>query len=167
LDVERSAFAAEFRRRLNHAALVRNWSSLFLNHVELFERPQVLQHFVFFLGLRPISEKEVLAHGQCLSLYCSSTKPIPYPSQELIPVTPFSLGVRALLIDFASNWSRRTSTSASSKRDESYSRQRLAKNLIDAYDLYHEIETQLREESSLRFLFCRRSLHRKCCTRGG
>ena len=37
----------------------------------LFEQlPQILKHFLFFIGARAISEKEILAEVQCLSLYC-------------------------------------------------------------------------------------------------
>src|SRR5882724_3215450 len=54
---------------------------------DLFEQlPQILKHGVFFVRARAISEKELLAQVQCLSLHCSGTKPVPYPSQELISV---------------------------------------------------------------------------------
>src|ERR1700747_3343228 len=53
----------------------------------LFEqRPQILKYGVFFVRARAISEKELLAQVQCLSLHCSGTKSVPYPSQELISV---------------------------------------------------------------------------------
>src|SRR4029077_20967309 len=53
----------------------------------LFEQlPQILKHGFFFVGARAISDKELLAQVQCLSLHCSGTKPVPYPSQELISV---------------------------------------------------------------------------------
>jgi hypothetical protein len=53
----------------------------------LFEQlPQILKHGVFFVRARAISEKELLAQVQCLSLHCSGTKPIPYRSQESISV---------------------------------------------------------------------------------
>src|SRR5438067_10653751 len=55
----------------------------------LFEQfLQILKHGVFFVRARAISEKEFLAQVQCLSLHCSSTKPIPYRSQESVSV-PF------------------------------------------------------------------------------
>src|SRR5207248_11546156 len=53
----------------------------------LFEQlPQILKHGVFFVRARAISEKELLAQVQRLSLHCSGTKPIPYRSQELVSV---------------------------------------------------------------------------------
>src|SRR5438067_13169023 len=53
----------------------------------LFEQlPQILKHGVFFVRARAISDKELLAQVQRLSLHCSGTKPIPYRSQESISV---------------------------------------------------------------------------------
>src|SRR5207249_12235409 len=39
-----------------------------------------------FVRARAIGNKELLAQVECLSLYCSATKPIPYRSQESISV---------------------------------------------------------------------------------
>src|SRR5262245_8537139 len=51
----------------------------------LFEQlPQILKHGVFFVRTRAISEKELLAQVQCLSLHCRGTKPVLYRSQESI-----------------------------------------------------------------------------------
>jgi hypothetical protein len=51
----------------------------------LFEQlPQILKHGVFFVRARAISDKELLAQIQCLSLHCRGIKPVPYRSQELI-----------------------------------------------------------------------------------
>ncbi len=53
----------------------------------LFEQlPQILKCVVFFVRLRAIGEKELLAQVQCLSLHCSGIKPVLYRSQELISV---------------------------------------------------------------------------------
>jgi hypothetical protein len=41
------------------------------------------KHVLFFVRARAISDKELPAQVQCLSLHCSGTKPIPYRSQEL------------------------------------------------------------------------------------
>src|SRR3954468_2412402 len=54
---------------------------------ESFEQlPQILKHGVFFARAGAIGEKELLAKVQCLSLYCSGTKPVIYRGQELISV---------------------------------------------------------------------------------
>src|SRR6266481_8196097 len=47
---------------------------------------QILKCVVFFVRLRAIGEKELLAQVQCLSLHCSGIKPVLYRSQELISV---------------------------------------------------------------------------------
>ena len=53
----------------------------------LFEqRPQILKHVLFFVRLRAIGEKELLAQVQCLSFHSRGIKPILYGSQELISV---------------------------------------------------------------------------------
>ena len=60
----------------------RRWSGI--TTWNLFEQlPQILKHGVFFVRARAISDKELLAQVQCLSLRCSDTKPVPYRSQEL------------------------------------------------------------------------------------
>src|SRR6476620_5399872 len=46
----------------------------------------MLKHYVFFVRLRAIGEKELLAQVQCLCLYCVSTKPIADRTQEFISV---------------------------------------------------------------------------------
>ncbi len=53
----------------------------------LFEQlPQMLKHDVFFVRLRAIGEKELLAQIQCLCLYRIGTKPIADRTQEFISV---------------------------------------------------------------------------------
>ena len=53
----------------------------------LFEqRPQILEHDVFFVGARAISEKKLLAQVQCLFLYGRGINPVPCRNQELISV---------------------------------------------------------------------------------
>src|SRR5437762_8263461 len=53
----------------------------------LFEQlSQILKHGVFFVRLRAIGEKELLAQVQCLSLHCPGIKSIPYRTQEFISV---------------------------------------------------------------------------------
>ena len=54
------------------------------NHWHLFEQLfQILKHGVFFVRVRAIGEKELLAQVQCLSLHCSGTQPVLYRNQEL------------------------------------------------------------------------------------
>jgi hypothetical protein len=53
----------------------------------LFEQlSEILKHCVFFVRLRAIGEKELLAQVQCLSLHCPGIKPVPYRTQESISV---------------------------------------------------------------------------------
>jgi len=51
----------------------------------------MLKHDVFFVRLRAIGEKELLAQVQCLCLYCIDTKPIADRTQEFISVYLTSL----------------------------------------------------------------------------
>jgi hypothetical protein len=69
------------------AAVVRNWSSLFL-HRRTYSS-SVLRFWSTASSSSeraPFGEKELLAQVQCLSLHCSGTKPVIYRSQELISV---------------------------------------------------------------------------------
>jgi hypothetical protein len=49
-----------------------------------------LKCVVFFVRLRAIGDKELLAQVQCLCLYCIGIKSVPYRTQEFISV-PFIL----------------------------------------------------------------------------
>ena len=76
---------SQMLHRVNSGALV--GPAIFLT--KLFEQLlQILKCVVFFVRLRAIGEKELLAQVQCLSLLCSGIKPVLYRSQELISVHP-------------------------------------------------------------------------------
>src|SRR5262249_33508815 len=81
---ERTSRAAQNKRRSARAPNATREARMLPGLFE--QRPQILQHGVLFLRARGIGEKELLAQVQCLCLHCIGTKPIPYRSQELIPV---------------------------------------------------------------------------------